>query len=213
MKKADKIAHILEAFKTISPQAGLELNYSNAFELLIAVILSAQCTDARVNQVTRLLYKKYQGPRDYLAVAPEELEEDIRPTGFYRQKSKLIRGCCEKLLEDFGGEVPRTIDDMITLPGVGRKTAAMVLGNAFQIQQGIAVDTHVKRVVQRLELSSHDEVNKIEQDLMQFISIKDWTFFSNATILFGRQICQARKPRCADCPFQEWCLFPDKQTR
>jgi endonuclease-3 len=213
MKKSAKIDFMLNSFNSLYPDAKLELEYSNAFELLIAIILSAQCSDAKVNQVTRELYKKYTGPQDYLEVSSEELETDIRSTGFYRQKTRLIQGCCEKLLAEFEGEVPRDMEAMITLPGVGRKTAAMALGNAFDIQQGIAVDTHVKRVMHRLKLSTKSDVNKIEQELMKMVPQTDWTFFSNATILFGRQICQARKPRCAECPFEEWCPSPDKTTR
>ena len=212
MNQKDKTNFILDALGSLYPDAALELNYSNAFELLIAVILSAQCTDARVNQVTRKLFKKYKNPQDYVNRPPEELENDIRPTGFYRNKAKLIRGCCEELWRNYNGEVPDTIEAMIKLPGVGRKTAAMVLGNAYQIQQGIAVDTHVKRVMQRLEISNHKDVDKIEQDLMQKVPVERWTFFSNAVILFGRNICQARKPRCTPCPFQEWCPSPDKMA-
>jgi len=196
--------------RELYPQAPLALKYSNGFELLIAVILSAQCTDERVNKVTDLLFKKYRKPQDFLNVPQEELEEDIRPTGFYRNKAKSVRSCCQMLVEDFGGEVPQEIEKMVKLPGVGRKTAAMVLGNAFGIHQGIAVDTHVKRVSERLGLSSETNVEKIEKDLMDHIHQTDWTWFSNATILFGRNVCQARKPKCPECPFREWCPYPDK---
>ena len=210
MNKKTKIKVMLDSLHALYPDAALELNYSTTFELLIAVILSAQCTDARVNQVTQTLFKKYKRPQDFLKVDPEELENDIRPTGFYRNKAKLIKGCCEKLIQEYRSEVPENMEDMIRLPGVGRKTAAMVLGNASGIQQGIAVDTHVKRVMQRLGISAHDEVEKIEQELMQFISPKKYTFFSNATILFGRNICQSRKPHCLECLFKDWCSFEDK---
>ncbi|UCF63423.1 MAG: endonuclease III [bacterium] len=210
MDTKDKIKVMLDSLQAFYPAASLELNYSSAFELLIAVILSAQCTDARVNQVTQILFKKYKSPQDYIEVDLEELENDIRPSGFYRNKAKLIRGCCETLIRDYESEVPVNIQDMISLPGVGRKTAAMVLGNASAVQQGIAVDTHVKRVVQRLGISPHVEVDKIEQNLMRLVHPEKWTFFSNATILFGRNICQSRKPRCSECPFKDWCPSPDK---
>ena len=205
MEVQQKIQIVQEKLFHLFPEAPLALKFSNGFELLIAVILSAQCTDERVNQVTEKLFQKYHEPEDFLKVPKEELEQDIRPTGFYRQKAKSLRACCQTLIEEFGGKIPQDIDKMTRIPGVGRKTAAMVLGNAYGINQGIAVDTHVKRVVERLGLSDKKNVNKIEQDLMQLVPQEKWSWFSNAMILFGRHICQARKPRCPECPFQEWC--------
>ncbi len=205
MEVQQKIQIVQEKLFHLFPEAPLALKFSNGFELLIAVILSAQCTDERVNQVTEKLFQKYHEPEDFLKVPKEELEQDIRPTGFYRQKAKSLRACCQTLIEEFGGKIPQDIDKMTRIPGVGRKTAAMVLGNAYGINQGIAVDTHVKRVVERLGLSDKKNVDKIEQDLMQLVPQEKWSWFSNAIILFGRHICQARKPRCPECPFQEWC--------
>ena len=206
MDKQEKINRVIQELQKMYPQAPLALRYRNGFELLVAVILSAQCTDERVNRVTETLFEKYRSPQDFLQVPVEELEEDIRPTGFYRNKAKALRNCCQKLVEEFGGEVPRDIEKLTQLPGVGRKTAAMVLGNAYGLNQGIAVDTHVRRVVQRLELTGEKKnVDKIEQELMALVPQEKWTWFSNAMILFGRHICQARKPKCEECPFREWC--------
>ncbi len=205
MDVRQKIEQVLTGLERLYPEAPLALKYSSGFELLVAVILSAQCTDERVNRVTADLFKKYRTPQDYLNAPVEELEQDIRPTGFYRNKAKSLRACCQALMEKFGGELPRSIDELVQLPGVGRKTAAMVLGNAYGINQGIAVDTHVRRVAQRLGLSAQDNPDKIEQDLMVLVPQEKWTWFSNAMILFGRHICQARKPKCEECPFREWC--------
>ncbi len=205
MDVRQKIEQVLTGLERLYPEAPLALKYSSGFELLVAVILSAQCTDERVNRVTADLFKKYRTPQDYLNAPVEELEQDIRPTGFYRNKAKSLRACCQALMEKFGGELPRSIDELVQLPGVGRKTAAMVLGNAYGINQGIAVDTHVRRVAQRLGLSAQDNPDKIEQDLMALVPQEKWTWFSNAMILFGRHICQARKPKCEECPFREWC--------
>lgn len=171
----------------------------------MAVILSAQCTDQRVNQVTETLFQKYHKPKDFLKTPPEVLEQEIRSTGFYRQKAKSLRNCCRQLIGLFNGELPHQIDDLVKLPGVGRKTAAMVLGNSFGLQQGIAVDTHLKRVAQRTGLSEQKNVDKMEKELMNLVPQKKWTWFSNAAILFGRNICQARKPKCSECPFVKWC--------
>jgi len=214
MDREKKIAITIQELEKLYPRAPLALRYRNAFELLVAVILSAQCTDERVNKVTETLFQKYRTPQDFLAVPIEELEQDIRPTGFYRNKARALRNCCSKLVEEFGGEVPRDITQLTRLPGVGRKTAAMVIGNAYGLNQGIAVDTHVRRVVQRLELTRETKnVDKIEQELMTLVPQEKWTWFSNAMILFGRHICQARKPRCGDCPFREWCPSPDKAVK
>jgi endonuclease-3 len=204
------IKKVLSTLNELYPSAGLELHYSTGFQLLIAVILSAQCTDQRVNAVTASLFKKYKTAQDFVDARLPDLEKDIKSTGFYRRKAKTLQACCRKLLEDFGGKVPESINEMSSLPGVGRKTAAMVLGNAFQLQQGVAVDTHVKRVVNRLQISRQEDPDKIEKELMNLIPQEKWTFFSNAMILFGRKICQARKPRCPACPFLSWCPYPDK---
>jgi endonuclease-3 len=210
MKIQEKIKLIFESLEQLYVEAPLELRYSNEFELLIAVILSAQCTDERVNKVTEKLFNQYKHPIDYLKVSTEKLENDIHPTGFYRQKTKLVQSCCQKLVDDFAGQLPRDINQMVQLPGVGRKTAALVLGNVFGFQQGIAVDTHVKRVVKRWQLSVESSVEKVEKKLMEIVPQKKWTWFSNATILFGRYICQARKPKCRECPFYRWCPAEDK---
>lgn len=210
MSNDAKISKVVSELKILYPQAALELNYKSAFELLVAVILSAQCTDERVNRVTEKLFKKYRTPKDYLQVPVEELQEDIRPTGFFRNKAKSLRACCQQLRNEFNDEVPHEINEMVKLPGVGRKTAAMVLGNAYGKNEGIAVDTHVSRVVQRLQISGQKNVDKIEQELMDQIPQEKWTYFSNAMILFGRNICQARQPKCSQCPFRSWCPSPDK---
>ncbi len=210
MDNQQKIDTVVSELEKLYPNAVPALNFSNAFELLIAVILSAQCTDERVNKVTQDLFKKYPEPENYLSVSQEELEQEIRPTGFYRNKAKSLRACCEKLIQDYDGKLPKTIDEMSKLPGVGRKTAAMVLGNARHIQQGIAVDTHVKRVINRLEISLQKNPDKIEKELLNLVPKQKWTWTSNSLILFGRQICEAKKPNCSQCPFKHWCPFPDK---
>jgi endonuclease-3 len=210
MNRISKTIEVNETLKDLFPNASLELKFSTGFELLIAVILSAQCTDERVNVVTTQLFQKYRTPQDYLDVPIQELEQDIKPTGFYRNKAKALKACCQKLIDEFKGALPQEIEQFVKLPGVGRKTAAMVLGNAFGINHGIAVDTHVARVTIRLELTDQEKPDKIEQKLMAVIPQTDWTQFSNALILFGRKICQARKPKCPECPFMEWCPSRDK---
>jgi len=186
------------------PNARIALEYSDPFQLLVATILSAQCTDKRVNIVTKDLFKKYHGPRDFVRVPPEELEQDIRSTGFFRNKTKSIQGAAKALLEKHGGEVPSTLEELTTLPGVGRKTANVVLGQAFGVP-GITVDTHVARIARRLGLTKNRDARKIEFDLMDLIPKKDWTLFSNAVIRHGRQVCDARKPMCDICPLQKHC--------
>ena len=191
------------------PHATLALNYNNALELLVAVILSAQCTDARVNEVTKTLFKKYKNAKAYANADPKTFEQEIRPTGFYRNKAKMVIACCKKLLEDFGGKVPARIEQLVTLPGVGRKTANMVLGNAFG-KPGIAVDTHVLRVSNRLGLVASDDAQQVEQALAEQLPKEKWTAFSNAMILHGRQVCTARKPHCAECGLYSECEWPQK---
>jgi endonuclease-3 len=200
-KKAREVYRLL---KKAHPDARIELNFSNPLELLVATILSAQCTDVRVNQVTAELFKKYRRPQDYLAVPVEELEADIRSTGFFRNKAKSIRGAASAIIERFGGRVPATLDELVTLPGVGRKTANVLLGNAFDTP-GIVVDTHVSRVTQRLGLTRNNDPVRIEFDLLELLPQKDWTLFSHTIIFHGRRICLARQPRCEICPVAALC--------
>jgi len=187
------------------PDARCSLNFRNPLELLVATILSAQCTDERVNQVTERLFTKYRSAADYAAAPPDELEQDIKQTGFYRNKAKHLREAGAQLVARFGGEVPRTMEELITLPGVARKTANVVLGNAYGIVEGVVVDTHVARVSQRLGLTSSEDPAKIEQDLMAVLPREDWLDFSHLLIYHGRAVCQARKPRCAECTLADLC--------
>ena len=196
---------ILERLYALYPDPHCELNYHTPFELLVATILSAQCTDVRVNIVTETLFQKYCRPEDYLAVPQEELEEDVRTTGFFRNKTKNIRGACRRLLDAYGGEVPHTMEDLLTLPGVARKTANVVLGNAFGLAEGIAVDTHVTRLSGLLGLTRHTDPVKIERDLMALFPQKEWTAISHLLILHGRRICIARRPNCAACTLNDVC--------
>jgi endonuclease-3 len=186
------------------------LNYSNAFQLLIATILSAQCTDVRVNQVTSELFRKYTKPEDFAYAAPTEIEKEIRPTGFFRNKTKSIMGASKGLIERFGGEVPRTMEEILTLPGVARKTGNVVLGTAYGITSGVVVDTHVIRLSQRLDLTRNDDPKKIEQDLMKVIPENRWIKFSHQLIWHGRRVCAARKPKCAECNLESLCYSKDK---
>ena len=201
----ERTAEIIERLKIEYPEAHCALVHSNPFELLVATILSAQCTDERVNIVTATLFRKYCQPSDYLAVAPEELEQDIRSTGFFRNKAKSIRGASQKINENFGGELPQTMEELLTLDGVARKTANVVLGNAFGIASGVVVDTHVSRVSQRLGLTAETTPEKIEKDLQQLVPEKDWIMFPHWLIAHGRKICQARKPKCAECVLENLC--------
>jgi endonuclease-3 len=205
-----RVAAILAGLDAAYPEATCELNYSNAFQLLIATILSAQCTDVRVNQVTSELFKKYTKPEDFAYASPAELEKEIRPTGFFRNKTKSIMGASKGLIETFGGEVPRTMDEILTLPGVARKTGNVVLGTAYGIASGVVVDTHVIRLSQRLDLTCNDDPKKIEQDLMQVIPKDRWIKFSHQLIWHGRRVCAARKPKCAECNLESLCYSKDK---
>ncbi|MGU7770419.1 endonuclease III [Burkholderia sp. MR1-5-21] len=209
MANANRITRLL--FGTY-PEPELALHFSSPLELLVAVILSAQCTDVRVNDVTRILFRKYRHVRDYAEADLTAFEEEIRPTGFYKNKAKRVINCCRKLLEDFRGEVPATLDELVTLPGVGRKTANMVLGNAFGTP-GIAVDTHVLRVANRLGLASSDNADEVEGQLMKQVPRAQWTQFTNALILHGRETCTAKKPECGRCALYEACEWPDKAKR
>lgn len=196
---------VYERLSALYPDAVCELNFSSPLELLIATILSAQCTDVRVNLVTEKLFQKYRKPEDYLAVPAEELEQDIHSTGFYRNKAKNIRGACQRLLEVYGGIVPDTMEDLLTLPGVARKTANVVLGNVFNKAEGIAVDTHVTRLSGLLGLSTHTDPPKIERDLMRLFPREQWTVISHLLILHGRRVCIARRPQCAACVLNDVC--------
>jgi endonuclease-3 len=187
------------------PDARTELDWSNPLELLVATILSAQTTDVQVNRVTESLFTKYRTAEDYADSNPEELEEDIRPTGFYRNKARSLRGMANALVEEHAGEVPRTMSELVALPGVGRKTANVVLGNAFGTNEGIVVDTHVRRVSGRLGLTESSDPVKIEQELMRLVPEEDWTIFSHLLILHGRRTCKARKPDCPNCILNDIC--------
>ncbi len=202
--KKKRLEGIISILHEQYPNSKCHLNYQNPLELLIATILSAQCTDERVNRVTRELFKKYKTAKDYASANQEELENDIRSTGFFRNKAKAIIGCCKSLVENYGGEVPKSMEELIRLDGVGRKTANVVLGNAFGIP-GIIVDTHVKRVARRLELSYESDPDKIEADLMNLVPEHEWTYFSNALSDHGRLICRARKPLCPKCKINHLC--------
>jgi endonuclease-3 len=193
------------------PDARCSLTYRTPLELLVATILSAQCTDDRVNQVTATLFEKYRSAEDFASAAPEELEQDIKSTGFYRNKAKHIREAAQQLVERFGGQVPQTMDSLITLPGVARKTANVVMGNAYGIVEGVVVDTHVGRIAQRLGLSASDDPTKIEHDLMAVVPREDWLAFSHMVIYHGRAICQARKPLCGVCTLATCCPIGQAQ--
>jgi endonuclease-3 len=187
------------------PDAACALHFSNPLELLIATILSAQCTDVRVNRVTEKLFKKYRTAADYATVPLASLEREIQSTGFFRNKARNIKACCQQLVEQHGGKVPPELEKLVQLPGVGRKTANVVLGTAFDIPSGIVVDTHVGRISHRLGLTHHKDAVKIEQDLMQVIPRKEWIDFSHRLIHHGRRICLARKPKCSECPLAPDC--------
>ena len=203
--KAARAKKIIAALRTTYPGAHCELNYSNPLDLLIATILSAQCTDKRVNLVTAELFKKYRGAADYAKADVAELEQDIKTTGFFRNKAKNIKACCAALVEKHGGEVPRTMAELTALGGVGRKTANVVLGNAFGLNVGVVVDTHIARLSRRLGLTKHDDPEKIEQDLMPLVPRAQWTLFSHWLIWHGRRRCFARGPDCAGCEIKKLC--------
>ncbi len=200
-----RIGAIIERLQATYPHAHCALQFSNPFELLVATILSAQTTDARVNLVTRQLFSKYPHPINLAEADPAELEEDIKSTGFFRNKAKSLRLMARDLVDKFGGEVPRTIKDLTSLAGVGRKTANVVLGNAFQIEEGVVVDTHVARLSQRLKLSRQIAPEKIEADLMRLVPRRHWTNFSHWLIWHGRRRCFARKPDCPRCELADLC--------
>jgi endonuclease-3 len=213
-KKADpkRVKDIIKILTKGIPDTTIALTFSSPLELLIATILSAQCTDVRVNEVTATLFKKYRSAKDYAQGNLSELEQDIRPTGFYRNKAKSIQKCCQELLARFRGDVPKTLEEMVTLPGVGRKTANVILGNAFGIP-GIVVDTHVRRVSQRIGFTKKDDPVKIEFDLMEVVPKEEWTHFSNLLIWHGRRTCVARKPLCDSCAIRKLCDYGSKLVK
>lgn len=203
--KKQQAAEIIKRLRKEYPDAHCALQHATAFELLIATILSAQCTDERVNIVTADLFRKYRTPGDYLKVPAAELERDIHSTGFFRNKAKNIQAACQKIIENFGGEIPQTMDELLSLNGVARKTANVVLGNAFGIAAGVVVDTHVARLSQRLGLTDAAAPEKIEIDLMNLVPKKHWVMFPHWLITHGRRICIARKPKCAECSLADIC--------
>ena len=196
---------VVDRLKAEYPDARTELDWQSPLELLVATVLSAQTTDVQVNRVTQTLFAKYRIAEDYAHADPSELEEDIRPTGFYRNKARSLRNMAGALVEEHGGEVPSTMRELVALPGVGRKTANVVLGNAFGVDEGIVVDTHVRRVSGRLGLTENEDPVKIERDLMQVVPGEDWTVFSHLLILHGRRTCKARKPDCPNCVLNDIC--------
>jgi len=205
-----RVAAILAKLDDAYPDANCELRHENPFQLLISTILSAQCTDVRVNQVAETLYKKYPDAKAFAYATPSELEMEIRPTGFFRNKTKSVMGASKAILERFGGEVPRTMEEILTLPGVARKTGNVVLGTAYGITSGIVVDTHVLRLSERLDLTRNDDPKKVEQDLMQVIPREKWIQFSHQLIWHGRRVCHARKPKCTECNLESLCYSKDK---
>ncbi len=204
--RSDAIRKIL---RLTYPQVKTQLFYRNSFELLVATILSAQCTDKQVNSVTQLLFKTLKTPDDFIKAPLEMIENLIRPTGFFRNKAKNIKNCARDLKENYNGKVPASLEELVKLPGVGRKTANVVLGAAFGIP-GLVVDTHVDRISQRLKLTINKDPVKIEHDLMEIIPKKDWSDFSLQLIFFGRETCTARKPKCPTCPLNKLCPYPSK---
>ncbi len=199
------IATILEKLRAEHPNPRYELNWKDPLQLLVATILAAQCTDERVNQVTPALFARYPNAQSYADANAAELEEYVKPTGFYRNKAKAIQNACRALVEHFGGEVPSTMKEMVTLPGVARKTANVVLTNAFAEPSGVIVDSHAARVCQRLGLSKQEKPDRIEEDLMALVPQKEWIFFGNALVLHGRYVCTNRAPKCTDCVLNDLC--------
>lgn len=205
MDLKEKVRIIIERLKKEYPDAKIALKFENPIQLLVATILSAQCTDERVNEVTEKLFKKYKSAEDFVKVSLEELAEDIKSTGFYQQKAKYIQESCKIILEKYGGEVPRTMEELLELPGVARKTANIVLSNAYGIVEGIAVDTHVKRLSQRLGLVKSTQPEKIEKELMEIVPKEDWFIFPFLLQAHGRKVCIARKPKCELCVLKDLC--------
>lgn len=206
----ERVREIIAGLDRLYPGATCALTHRSAWELLVATILSAQCTDVRVNMVTPVLFEKYPTVQDFAALEPEQLEPDIRSTGFFRNKSKSVVGAARKIIADFGGNVPQTMEELLTIPGAARKTANVVLGTWFKKNEGVVVDTHVTRISRRLELTKQEDAVKIEQDLMQIIPRERWTDFSHEVIWHGRKVCVARGPKCADCGLEKLCHAADK---
>ncbi len=209
-ERTERIQTILEALGRLYPAATCALRHEDAWQLLVATILSAQCTDKRVNEVTPALFRKYPTVLDFAAVSQEELAGDIRSTGFFNNKAKSIIGAARRILSEFGGKVPGTMEEMLTIPGAARKTANVVLGTAFGVPSGIVVDTHVQRIARRLDLTQEEDPVKIEKDLMRLIPEDRWILFSHQMIHHGRSLCVARKPRCFECPLNMVCYAKDK---
>jgi endonuclease III len=205
-----RVAEILAMLAKMYPEAVCALHHSNPWELLVATILSAQCTDKRVNEVTPGLFAKYPTPSDFAAVAPEVLAQDIRSTGFFNNKAKSIVGAAKKVMSEFGGKVPRTMEELLTIPGAARKTANVVLGTAYNVATGVVVDTHVQRITARLDFTKETDPGKIEQDLMKIIPRDQWIVFAHRIILHGRALCVARNPKCAECAINPLCYAKDK---
>jgi endonuclease-3 len=205
-----RVREILQKLDEAYPNVTCGLVHESPFQLLISTILSAQSTDETVNRVTKTLYAKYRTPKDFAYASPQEIEREIHSTGFFRNKAKSVIGASKKIVEEFGGEVPRTMEELLTLPGVARKTANVVLGTAFGIAVGVVVDTHVTRLSNRLDLSRNTDPKKIELDLMQVIPQEKWILFSHQLIWHGRKICQARKPKCVECTLEALCYSKDK---
>jgi endonuclease-3 len=206
----ERISEILKRLDQLYPGVTCALTHTSAWELLVATILSAQSTDVNVNRVTPELFRKYPTVEAFAALTPEQLEPDVRSTGFFRNKSKSVVGAAKKVVADFGGQVPLKMEDLLTLPGVARKTANVVLGSWFKIAEGVVVDTHVHRISRRLELTTHSEPQKIEQDLMRVIPRDKWILFAHQIIWHGRKLCIARKPKCVDCLLENICHAADK---
>ncbi len=203
---------ILERLDRLYPRATCALHHGNAWELLVATILSAQCTDKRVNEVTPGLFAKYPTIADFAHANQDEMAQDLRSTGFFNNKAKSVIGAAKTILGNFGGQIPRTMEDLLTVPGAARKTANVVLGTAFGIATGVVVDTHVQRISRRLDLTKQEDPGKIEKDLIKIVPQDRWILFSHQVIHFGRNICEARKPKCAACPIDPVCYAKDKQA-
>jgi len=209
-ERQERAGEILRLLDRMYPHATCALLHKDAWQLLVATILSAQCTDKRVNEVTPGLFDKYPSPEDFAAVKPEVLAADIRSTGFFNNKAKSVVGAARKIIADFGGQVPRTMEEMLRIPGAARKTANVVLGTAYGIASGIVVDTHVQRISQRLDLTKNSDPVKIEQDLLKIVPREKWILFAHQVILHGRALCQARNPKCAECGLNPVCYAKDK---
>ena len=205
-----RLRKILDALDDLFPKATCALHHHDAWELLVATILSAQCTDERVNKVTPGLFRKYPTLEDFANASQDELANDIRSTGFFNNKARSLIGAAQRILSEYKGHVPRSMDELLTVPGAARKTANVVLGTAFGISSGVVVDTHVQRIANRLDLTKNSDPSKIEQDLMKIVPRERWILFSHQIIHFGRQICVARKPRCSVCPLDPFCYAKDK---